>query len=141
MIEGETRYRSIPDSGFDPVPITSTFGECEREAAGTLLCEQDLTDFNGGSSPLINQESNIDLGDGTLQINVPWIGFGFYGPATVNLVSLDQALIDFLETQSLQFAPTTLSPGEIPNILSNVEGGLGVFGSVAQVIVRTTITP
>ena len=141
QVDGETRYRSIPDSGFDPVPIITTFAECEREAAGTLLCEENISDFNGGSSPLINQESYIDRGDGTLQVNVPWLAFGFYGPATVNLVTLDAALVDFLETQSLQFAPTTLSPGEIPNIVSNVEGGLGVFGSVAQVIVETTVLP
>ena len=141
QVDGETRYRSVPDSGFDPVPIIETFAECEREAAGTLLCEENIGDFNGGSSPLINQESYIDRGDGTLQVNVPWLAFGFYGPASVNLVTLDAALVDFLETQSLQFAPTTLSPGEIPNIVSNVDGGLGVFGSVAQVIVETTVLP
>ena len=140
-VEGETRYRSLPDSGFDPVPIVTTFAECEREAGGTLLCEEDLSDFNGGSSPLINQESYIELGEGRIQVNVPWLAFGFYGPATVNLVTLDAALVDFLETQTLQFAPTTLSPGEIPNIVSNVEGGLGVFGSVAQVIVQTNVLP
>ena len=141
VVEGDTLYRSIPESGFLPVPVVTSFANCSFESDEQLLCEGDLSEFNGGSSPLINQDSYIDRGDGTLQVNIPWLAFGFYGPADVNLVSLDAALIDFLETQTLQFAPTTLSPGEIPNIISNVEGGLGFFGSVAQVRVRTTVTP
>lgn len=141
VADGDTLYRSVPGTGFDPVPIVQTFAGCEEDASGRLICDADLIDFNGGSSPLLNQDSYIDLGNGTLQVNIPWIAFGFYGPADVNLVRLDDALIDFLETQTLQFAPTTLSPGEIPNIISNVEGGLGVFGSVAQVRVQTTVIP
>ncbi|GAB5534339.1 MAG: DUF4249 domain-containing protein [Rubricoccaceae bacterium] len=141
VVEGDTLYRSVPESGFAPVPFVLSFAECEPEPNEQLLCGEDLSDFNGGSSPLINQESYIDLGNGSLQVNIPWLAFGFYGPADVNLVALDEALIDFLETQSLQFAPTTLSPGEIPNIVSNVDGGLGVFGSVAQVRVQTTVIP
>ena len=141
IVEGDTLYRSIPESGFAPVPFVLSFANCEQEANEQLLCETDLSDFNGGSSPLINQESYIDRGDGTLLVNIPWLAFGFYGPADVNLVRLDDALIDYIETQTLQFAPTTLSPGEIPNIISNVEGGLGVFGSVAQVRVQTTVFP
>jgi len=141
IVESDTLYRSIPESGFAPVPFVLSFASCDPEPDGQLLCADDLSDFNGGSSPLINQDSYIDLGNGSLQVNIPWLAFGFYGPADVNLVALDAALIDFLETQTLQFAPTTLSPGEIPNIISNVDGGIGVFGSVAQVRVQTTVTP
>ncbi|MEO0559402.1 MAG: DUF4249 family protein [Bacteroidota bacterium] len=141
VVESDTLFRSVPESGFAPVPFVVSFANCEPDSNDQLLCEDDLSDFNGGSSPLINQESYIDLGNGSLQVNIPWLAFGFYGPADVNLVSLDAALIDYLETQTLQFAPTTLSPGEIPNIISNVDGGLGVFGSVSQVRVQTTVVP
>lgn len=141
VVDGDTLYRSIPESGFGPVPLLVAFANCTVDSSERLLCDQDLVDFNGGSSPLLNQDSYIDLGNGTIQVNIPWLAFGFYGPANVNLVRLDDALIDFLETQTLQFAPTTLSPGEIPNIITNVDGGLGVFGSVAQVRVQTTVTP
>ena len=136
-VEGETRYRSVPETGFPLVPSRFVFGDCVVEGTESIVCEQDPHEFTQGSSPLLNQESYENLGDGTLRVNVPWLAFGYYGPAELSLASVDDAIVDFFETQAVQFAPTTLSPGEIPNIVSNVEGGLGFFGSIAQV--RTTI--
>ena len=80
------------------------------------------------------------MGDGTALVQIPFLAFGFYGPQEVTLVSLDAAFQDFVETQAIQFAPTTLSPGEIPNVTTNVEGGLGVFGSFVRERVETTVT-
>ena len=72
-------------------------------------------------------------------MDLPWLAFGFYGPSEVTLVSLDDAFQDFVETQAVQGGGSTLSPGEIPNVTSNVTGGLGVFGSFAQQTVQLTI--
>lgn len=140
-IDGATRYRSRPESGFLPVPLVRQIADCEDEPAGTLLCDDDpAEDFARGTSPIINEDSYTDLGDGTLRVNIPFIAFGFYGPQEVAFVSIDAALQDFVETQAIQFNPTTLSPGEIPNVTTNVEGGLGVFGSFARASVSTAVT-
>lgn len=139
-IDGETRYRSIPDaSRFLPVPVYRRFLDCEDQAAGTILCGEDPSQARAGTSPVINEESYIDLGDGTLLVQVPFLAFGFYGPYRITLTLLDAALQDFVQTQAIQGGGTTLSPGEIPNVTSNVEGGVGVFGSYAQVSVETTL--
>lgn len=143
VIDGETFYRSVPAPGtYLPVPLVRRFLDCEAEAGGTLLCAEDpgREDFLVGTSPVINEASYIDLGDGTLLVQIPFLAFGYYGPYRVSLVSLDAALEAFVEAQFVQGGGSTLSPGEIPNLVTNVEGGLGVFGSFARVSVQTTIT-
>ena len=142
VVDGETRYRGRAGEGaFLPVPIVRRFADCEEEADGALLCEQDpAEDFGRGTSPVLNEDSYINLGDGTARVQIPFIAFGFFGPQEVTFLSLDGAFQDFVETQAIQFAPTTLSPGEIPNVTTNVEGGLGVFGSFVRETVETTVT-
>ena len=140
-VDGETRYRSVPGSGFLPTPVYQRFLDCEPEAAGTILCEEDPRQDGvvTGTSPVLNEASYIDLGDGTILVQIPFLAFGYYGPYRLSLVSLDPALQAFVQTQTVQLGGTTLSPGEIPNVTSNVEGGLGVFGSYAAVRTTTTI--
>ena len=142
-VDGATRYRSqnLPDR-FRPVPIVQRFFDCVEEGGGTLLCEDDPSaDAVAGTSPVINEASYIDLGDGTILVQIPFLAFGFYGPQSVTLVSLDPALQAFVQTQIVQGGGSTLSPGEIPNVTTNVEGGLGVFGSFARRTAQTTIVP
>ena len=141
-IDGETRYRSVPEPGrFPPVPIVRRFLDCVAEPAGTLLCEEDpgTEDVRVGTSPVINEAGYIDLGDGTLVVQIPFLAFGYLGPQSLTLVSLDEAFQDFVQTQSVQGGGSTLSPGEIPNVTTNVEGGLGVFGSFSRETVTTTL--
>ena len=140
-VDGETRYRSVPDpERFLPVPLYQRFLDCEPEAGGTLLCGSNpLGNAVTGTSPVINEDSYISLGDGTALVQVPFLAFGFYGPYRISLVSVDDALQTFVQTQAVQGGGTTLSPGEIPNVTTNVEGGLGVFGSYARVAVETTL--
>lgn len=140
-VDGETRYRSVPDAErFLPVPLYQRFLDCEPEPAGTILCEDNpLDNAVTGTSPVINEDSYIDLGDGTARVQVPFLAFGFYGPYRISLVSVDDALQTFVQTQAIQGGGSTLSPGEIPNVTTNVEGGLGVFGSYARVFVETRI--
>lgn len=137
--EGETVYRSIPDSGFLPVPVYQRFLGCEAEGSGTILCDSDPSQAQTGTSPVINEESYISLGDGTALVQVPFLAFGYYGPYRITLTSVDAALQAFVQTQAVQGGGTTLSPGEIPNVTSNVEGGVGVFGSYAQITAETTV--
>jgi hypothetical protein len=90
-------------------------------------------DFVQTSSPILN-EGNYELNpDGTLRLRVPWFAIAFYGPNLLSANALDDALFDFLRSRNAQFNPTTLSPGEIQRVLSNVENGTGVFGSLARV--------
>jgi hypothetical protein len=99
----------------------------------------DESDFVRTSSPILN-EGNYDINpDGTLRLRVPWFAIAYFGPNRLVASALDDALFDFLRSRNAQFNPTTLSPGEIQGVLSNVENGTGVFGSLAQVQTRTFI--
>ncbi|MEL6702895.1 MAG: DUF4249 family protein [Bacteroidota bacterium] len=93
-----------------------------------------------GASPLLNEERYIENADGTLDVSVPWLAFSFYGFHELAASAVDDALSDFISTQAAQFQPTTLSPGEIPNIATNIEGGLGVFGAYARSVTNVMIT-
>jgi len=102
--------------------------------AADLVRDRDVdpVDLYEGNSPLLN-ESNYEVNpDGTVRISIIWLAFNFYGPQRFLITAVDDALVNFIQSQTIQFLPTTLSPGEIPNVVSNVENGVGVFGSVAQ---------
>ncbi|MEM1044297.1 MAG: DUF4249 family protein [Bacteroidota bacterium] len=141
-IDGETRYRSLnlPDR-FRPVSLFQRFLDCEEDDEGRLVCEEDpLQDFVvTGTSPVLNEASYVTLPNGNILVRVPFLAFGYLGPQDMTLVSLDPAFQAFLQTQAIQGGGSTLSPGEIPNVTSNVEGGLGVFGSFSAETVQTTI--
>lgn len=101
----------------------------------------DPEDLYASSSPLLNEENFTVNPDGTIEIGVVWLSFNFYGPQQLVITAVDDALVDFLQSQVIQFIPTTLSPGEIPNVVSNVENGVGVFGAVAQATTFTFLAP
>ena len=93
----------------------------------------DESDFVTTSSPILNEGNYEENPDGTLRLRVPWFAIAFYGPNRLSASALDDALYDFIRSRDAQFNPTTLSPGEIQRVLSNVENGTGVFGSLARV--------
>ena len=93
----------------------------------------DASDFVTTSSPLLNEGNYEQNPDGTLRLRVPWFAIAYYGPNRFSASALDDALYDFIRSRDAQFNPTTLSPGEIQRVLSNVENGTGVFGSLARV--------
>ena len=139
--DGETRFVSqITEGLFPPVPIVVRFLDCEPDELG-LICDEDPTVAVTGSSPVINEASYIDLGGGELLVEVPFLAFGFFGPQELTLVSIDAAMQDFVQTQAIQGGGSTLSPGEIPNVTTNVEGGLGVFGSYSRELGETFLVP
>lgn len=141
-VDGETRWRQRGLPGrFGPIPASAffTFADCEIGADGLATCESDPAEFDNGASPLLNEDNYEILPDGTARVTIPFIGVGFYGPQAITFHSLDDALVRFVQTQSLQANPTTISPGEVPNVTTNVENGLGVFGSLARATVTTFV--
>lgn len=134
--------RQFLDDRFGPTPDAESFIDgIDCESLELDSCDFLPSDLASGSSPLLNEESYERFPDGSIQVTVPWLAFGFYGPHKFTLNALDVALTDYIATQAIQFNPTTLSPGEIPNITTNVQGGLGVFGAYASVEAFSTVVP
>ena len=101
--------------------------------------EEDLMLLSNNSSGIIN-EANFDVNpDGTVTIKYPWIGIAFYGLNNIVANTLDDNVYDFVRSQQVQLGGSTLSPGEIQNVIYHVEGGIGVFGSLASDTVTTNV--
>ncbi|MFY0684443.1 MAG: DUF4249 family protein [Balneola sp.] len=101
--------------------------------------EEDLGDYVKTSSGIVNEE-NFDIHpNGTLTLKYPWIGVAFFGDNLIVANTVDDNVYDFLRSQSVQLGGSTLSPGEIPNVLYKLEGGIGIFGSLAADTIRTYI--
>ncbi|MDX1642589.1 MAG: DUF4249 family protein, partial [Balneolaceae bacterium] len=97
----------------------------------------DYTDFEINSSGLIN-EANFDVNpDGTITLQYPWLGVAFYGETLIVTQSVDKNLVDLIRSQQVQLGGSTLSPGEIPNLIYRTEGGIGIFGSLSSDTVST----
>lgn len=97
----------------------------------------ELSDVVINSSGLIN-EGNFEINsDQTITLRFPWIGVAFYGESKIVIHSVDKNLSDLVRSQQVQLGGSTLSPGEIPNLIYNIEGGIGVFGSLAADTART----
>lgn len=93
----------------------------------------DLEDLATNPSPVLNESNYEQNADGTVTLSVPWIAVVFYGPNRFTVRVLDDALNDLIRTQQVQQGGFTFSPGEIPNVIDNIDGGVGVFGSYAEV--------
>lgn len=92
--------------------------------------DSELQEFFDNSSGLINEGNFTINDDQTILLRFPWIGVAFYGENAVVTNSVDQNLSDLVRSEELQLGGSTLPPGEIPNLIYNVEGGIGVFGSM-----------
>lgn len=94
--------------------------------------DTEVEEFYVNSSGIIN-EGNFDQNpDGTITLNLPWLAVAFYGSNRIIVNAIDDNLYDFLRSHDTQSGGTTLSPGEIQNIRYNVNGGIGIFGSMAS---------
>ena len=104
--------------------------------------DAEIEEFFNNSSGLIN-EGNFEVNDDqTITLQFPWIGVAFYGENAVVTNSVDSNLADLARSEELQLGGSTLPPGEIPNLIYNVDGGIGVFGSIASdTIITTFIRP
>jgi hypothetical protein len=121
------------DPGLENLtPLYRDFIDPDPEATPEEI-EDELDDFYITTSPPVN-EGNYDVNaNGTLTIRLPWFAVAFYGPQRVSPSAVDDNVFDFLRSQGIQQGGSTLSPGEIPNVLDHVDGGTGLFGSFARV--------
>lgn len=101
--------------------------------------DADFAEFSSNSSGLINEGNFIINPDQTITIQVPWLGIAFFGRNFIALNSVDKNMSDLIRSQDVQLGGSTLPPGEIPNLIYNVEGGIGVFGSFSTDTVQTRI--
>lgn len=99
-----------------------------------LVEEQDnsLQNFYVNSSGIINEGNYTPDSDGTITLKVPWLSIAFYGANEVITNAIDDNMYDFLRSQDTQTGGVSLSPGEIQNIRYNINGGIGIFGSMSS---------
>lgn len=99
-----------------------------------LVKEQDnsIQSYYVNSSGIINEENYTPTPEGNITLKVPWLSIAFYGVNNVIANAIDDNMYDFLRSQETQTGGVSLSPGEIQNIRYNVNGGIGIFGSLAS---------
>ena len=101
--------------------------------------EDDLLEFSNTSSGLLN-EGNFDVNpDGSITVRYPWIAIAFYESNNIVASTVDDNIYDYIRSASVQLGGSTLSPGEIQNVITHVEGGIGLFGAMASDTIRTFI--
>jgi hypothetical protein len=116
---------------------TEVIGEINRDRltpiADALLDEdEDLEDSRRTVSPPLNEANfNPDFSD-EFTIELPWLAIAFYGQLSTSAQAVDDNLYDFVRSANVQQGGSTLSPGQIPNLLVNLEGAQGIFGSLAS---------
>tara|TARA_Y100001935_G_scaffold93147_1_gene77427 strand:- start:42280 stop:43176 length:897 start_codon:yes stop_codon:yes gene_type:complete len=101
--------------------------------------ETDLIQFSNNSSGILNYANFDENPDGTVTLKYPWIGITFYGETKMIASTIDDNLYDYIRTEEVQLGGSTLSPGEIQNVLTHVKGGIGLFASIASDTVETYI--
>lgn len=94
--------------------------------------DNDIEDYSINSSGIISEGNYEQNEDGTITLKVPWLAIAFYENNFVIANAIDDNMYDFLRSQDVQTGGSTLSPGEIQNIRYNVEGGIGIFGSMSS---------
>ncbi|PEN13866.1 hypothetical protein CRI94_07345 [Longibacter salinarum] len=107
------------------VPLVADFLEQSENSV--------LSDFVITSSPVLNEAGYTQNADGTLTLRLPWVVVTFYGPNRTRINVLDENMYDFIRSQTAQQGGGGFTPGSIPNVLEVVEGGAGIFGSMASV--------
>ncbi len=125
-----------------PAYVELVFDQEERDSGEPLvLDEEDRLELQRFTSPPINEANYDILPDGTLRVRLPWFAIIFYGENEITMSVLDDNLYDFQRYQQVQQNGGLLSPGEISNVLDPIEGGAGIFGSMARVSSRVTVIP
>ncbi len=98
-----------------------------------------LEEFSNTASGLLN-EGNFDVNpDRSITVRYPWIAVAFYGDNDIVASTVDDNIFDYVRSEDVQLGGSTLSPGEIQNVITHVEGGIGLFGAMASDTIRTFI--
>ncbi|MEX2604012.1 MAG: DUF4249 family protein [Gracilimonas sp.] len=106
---------------------------------GSEQPEDDLYQLSNNSSGILNEANFEENPDGTITLNYPWIGIAFYEGNQIIANTIDDNVYDFVRSQQVQLGGSTLSPGEIQNVIYHVEGGIGVFGALASDTIQTYV--
>jgi len=100
---------------------------------------EELDNLTRNSSGIVN-EANFDINeDNTISLRYPWLAAAFFEQNRIIASTIDDNLFDFLRSQDVQLGGSTISPGEIQNVIYNIDGGIGVFGALASDTVQTFI--
>lgn len=105
-----------------------------------VLDDEDRADvYLNQSGILFEANTDLDPVTNTLKFKLPWIGVAFYGPTRITTNAIDDAMYNFIRTKDVQLGGSTLSPGEINNVATNVNNGIGIFGSYARSSIEVII--
>lgn len=105
-----------------------------------VLDDEDRADvYLNQSGILFEANTELDPVKNTLKFKLPWIGVAFYGPTRITTNAIDDAMYNFIRTKDVQLGGSTLSPGEINNVATNVTNGIGIFGSYARSSIEVII--
>lgn len=102
---------------------------------------EDIQEASNTSSGLLNAANFTQNSDGSTTIRYPWIAVAFYGDNNIVASTVDDNLYDYIRSADVQLGGSTLSPGEIQNVITNVKGGIGIFGALASDTIQTFIKP
>lgn len=103
--------------------------------------EETIEDLRRFQSNIVS-EANFEVNaDGTLAIKYPWFGIVFFGPNRLNVNTLDDNMYDFIRSHEVQQEGSAFSPGEIPDVINRIDGGRGIFGSLAQGSIEVVVAP
>ncbi|MBK97941.1 MAG: hypothetical protein CL672_04015 [Balneola sp.] len=118
-------------------PFYSEFLDSQNEEEK----EQNLQELTVNSSGILN-EGNFERNQaGNIEIRYPWLAVAFFGENAIIPSVIDKNLYDYIRSELVQLGGSTLSPGEIQNVLTPIRGGVGIFGSMARDTANTIILP
>lgn len=126
---GRQTYYVITTTALDTAQgMTPFYAEFNDE-------DRDVTTVSSG---IINQLNYIAQPDGSINLKYPWLAVAYYGPNRITFYAIDDNVYDFVRSASVQLGGSTTSPGEIENVISRIDGAIGVFGSMSSA--ETVIT-
>lgn len=124
-----------------PTNLTPLYYDYYVQEKDSVAAEKRLAKFSNTSSELLNEANfSVDT-DGSVTIRYPWIAVAFYGDNKLVASTVDDNIYDFIRSASVQLGGATLSPGEIQNVITRINGGIGIFGSMASDTIKTFIKP
>lgn len=101
--------------------------------------EAEISSFRINSSGIVNEGNYQQDENGNISLDVPWLAIAFRGINEIIANAIDDNMYDFIRSQNVQTGGSTLPPGEIQNIDYHIDGGIGIFGSMASDTNRVTI--
>ena len=85
------------------------------------------------NSEISSREKYQTDAEGNVELGIPWSVFAFFGPNKIIVNAIDDNIYDYLRFHNELTDGTTLNNGEIQSARYNIEGGMGIFGSMARV--------